>query len=366
MRIGVLTETRPELTPERAPEHAQHVGAETIAFGAGSCSPRPHCDVPGLQALSTRGEELRAKAADVGLEFSAMNASGNHLYPSEDDADASASDAIRLAGELGVERVVLMSGLPAGTHGDAMSNGITTSWPPETNAMPECQWNDVVLPYWSAFSRFARAVGVAHLAVEMHADQLVYDVPSTLPPRDEIGDRRLYVDHNHLIRMGADPLVAIAEFGEAIVHVHAKDTRIEAAVDVRSGLESLTVDHAPERARNSVTVGRRRSTSCCLTSATRCSPTSTAGSSTERRRRRSSPFSQSGRSTARRSSRSCGACGRCASTVSSSMATADGGTLREHDAEGAREEEGRCWDRGLRPRGRAIRRDGILHRPRAS
>lgn len=134
---------------------------------------------------------------------------------------------------------------------------ITTSWPPETTQMLEHQWNDIALPYWADFAEFARAQGITKLAVEMHANQLVYNVPSALRLRDAIGDIvGVNFDPSHLFWMGADPLAAIAELGNAIQHVHAKDTRIETSVAVRSRLEGLTVHHPAERSWNYVTVGR--------------------------------------------------------------------------------------------------------------
>ncbi|HKO86499.1 MAG TPA: hypothetical protein VJ140_18520, partial [Actinomycetota bacterium] len=51
--------------------------------------------------------------------------------------------------------------------------------------------------------------------------------PSARPPPQ----RSLYPactphHHHHLMWMGADPLASIAALGDAVYHVHAKDTRI--------------------------------------------------------------------------------------------------------------------------------------------
>lgn len=257
MKIGVLTDSLTGLTLDDALAHARSVGAETVEFGAGTWSPRPHLDVRALLASAERRAELLARVADAGLGISAINASGNQLHPDEPGADGITRDAIRLAGLLGVDRVVLMSGLPAGAPGDRMPNWVTTSWPPETTQMLDYQWNEVALPYWAEFAEFAAEQGVTRLAVEMHGNQLVYNVPSALKLREEIGGIvGVNFDPSHLIWMGADPLAAVAELGDAIFHVHAKDTRIEDAVAVRSRLEYLTVHHPAERSWNYVTVGR--------------------------------------------------------------------------------------------------------------
>ncbi|KAB1640233.1 sugar phosphate isomerase/epimerase family protein [Gulosibacter chungangensis] len=226
-------------------------------FGGGSWSPKPHLDVEHLLSSKNARDEFQKKLADAGLEISALNASGNQLHPAEPGNDELTRDVVRVAGELGVETVVLMSGLPAGVPGDQMPNWITTSWPPETTQMLQYQWNEVALPYWEGFAKFSTAQGVSKLAVEMHANQLVYNVPSLLHLRREIGDIvGANFDPSHLMWMGADPLEAVAALSGAIYHVHAKDTRIEQAAAVRSRLEYLTVDHPLERSWNYVTVGR--------------------------------------------------------------------------------------------------------------
>ena len=257
MHIGVLTDSLPDLTLDEALAHARGVGAETVEFGAGPWSPKPHISVPDLLASQGTRADLKRRVEGEGLGISAINASGNPLHPGEPGNDGVTRDAIRLAGELGVGTVVLMSGLPAGREGDLMPNWITTSWPPETTQMLEHQWNDVALPYWADLAEFARGAGVSRLAVEMHGNQLVYNVPSALRLREEIGETvGVNFDPSHLIWMGADPLQAIPALGSAIQHVHAKDTRVEEAAQVRSRLEYLTLDHPAERAWNFVTVGR--------------------------------------------------------------------------------------------------------------
>lgn len=257
MRIGVLTDSLANLSLDEALTLARGCGAETVEFGAGTWSQQPHLDVSSLLGSARLRDEFMTHVADHGLSVSAINASGNQLHPSEPDADRVTRDAVRLAGELGIGTVVLMSGLPAGAPGDRMPNWITTSWPPETTRMLEHQWNDVALPYWAEFAEFAAAQGLAHLAVEMHGNQLVYNVPTALRLREAIGDIvGVNFDPSHLMWMGADPLAAISELGDAIQHVHAKDTRLEASAAVRSRLEYLTVDHPGERAWNYVTVGR--------------------------------------------------------------------------------------------------------------
>lgn len=58
--------------------------------------------------------------------------------------------------------------------------------------------------------------------------------------------------------MGADPIASIRALGDVVYHVHAKDTRIEPNVALRTVLETLALftDTPEDRAWNYVTLGR--------------------------------------------------------------------------------------------------------------
>ena len=149
-----------------------------------------------------------------------------------------------------------MSGLPA-NPGDTFPAWITTVWPPENLRLLEHQWT-VAVDYWGVLADEAGRRGV-RIAVEMHANQLVYSVPGLLRLREAVGDTvGANFDPSHLLWMGADPIAAIAALGDdrgAIHHVHAKDTRIEARAAVASRLETIPNERTDERAWNYVAVG---------------------------------------------------------------------------------------------------------------
>jgi sugar phosphate isomerase/epimerase len=87
-------------------------------------------------------------------------------------------------------------------------------------------------------------------------DMVVYNVPTLLRLREAVGPEvGANYDPSHLMWMGADPIAAIDALGDAIFHVHAKDTRIEPLVAVRSRLETAAPAHADERSWNYVTLG---------------------------------------------------------------------------------------------------------------
>ncbi|MCE3551512.1 sugar phosphate isomerase/epimerase [Pseudonocardia sp. RS11V-5] len=258
MQIGLLTDSLSTLTRAEALDTAAELGVETVEIGLGGehggWSPAPHADLPDLLADADAREALRRDVTSRGLRLGAFNAAGNPLHPVEGERDDRVlRGALQLAEEFGVGTVVTMSGLPA-NPGDTFPAWITTVWPPENLRLLEHQWS-VAVDYWGGIADEARRRGV-RIAVEMHANQLVYGVPGLLRLREAVGDVvGANFDPSHLWWMGADPLAAIAALDGAIHHVHAKDTRIEDRAAVASRLETIPNERTGERAWNYVAVG---------------------------------------------------------------------------------------------------------------
>ncbi|MDO0909438.1 sugar phosphate isomerase/epimerase [Streptomyces sp. DT2A-34] len=258
MKIGLNTDSVGHLTLDETLDLAAELGLDHVEFATGAWSTAPHIDIDRLLDSDGARRELLAKVADRGLTISALTCSGNPLHPgpSGREHDQVARRTIALAPLLGIDRVVMMSGLPGGP-GDANPNWITVSWPPETTQILDWQWTEVVIPYWRDLVAHSRDRGVPKLALEMHAHQVVYNVPTLLRLREEVGPVvGANFDPSHLMWMGADPLAAIETLGEAIYHVHAKDTRLEPSRQaLTSRLETLPVMAAKDRSWNYVTLG---------------------------------------------------------------------------------------------------------------
>jgi hypothetical protein len=156
MRIGLVADGLPDLALPDLLRTAAELGIATLEFGCGNWSAAPHLKLDALlDSVAARDDFLAALAAH-GLSISALNCSGNPLHPGEHGRAhrAVTSKTIRLAGLLGVSRVVLMSGCPGGP-GDANANWITTAWPPEAARVLEWQWSEQVIPYWHGLVREA-------------------------------------------------------------------------------------------------------------------------------------------------------------------------------------------------------------------
>ncbi len=258
MKLGMITDSVGQLPFDAMLAFAEKVGLDSLEFACGNWSSAPHLDRHVLLQDAGMRRDFLARLAGHGLSISALNCSGNPLHPGEEGQahDTVTRETIALAGLLGVDRVVMMSGCP-GAPGDSYPNWITVCWPPETQRILQWQWDEVLIPYWRDLAAYARANGVARLCLELHGQQNVYNVPTLLRLREAVGDVvGANFDPSHLMWMGADPLAAIRALGPAIYHVHAKDTRIDpAAVALHSRLETIPSQNWQQRSWNYVTLG---------------------------------------------------------------------------------------------------------------
>jgi sugar phosphate isomerase/epimerase len=258
MKIGIVSDSLADLPFEQMLDAAEALGIQGVEVNTGNWSTAPHLDLSGLLADGAARRAFLAAFEDRGLELIALNANGNQLHP-VDGARQSAilEGTLRLAGMLGIETVCLMSGLPPGGPEDLTPNWIVSSWPPETGRILAWQWSERLLPYWRDLAALAKESGVRRLCVEMHGNQLVYNVPSLLRLRSEIGPIvGANLDPSHLMWMGADPLAAVDALGPAIFHVHAKDAYLNRPKQATTSLlESGSLTDIPARSWTYVTLG---------------------------------------------------------------------------------------------------------------
>lgn len=258
MKIGIVTDSLSTLPFEEMLDTVAELGIEGIELNSANWSTAPHCDLEGLLTSADARRSLLDAVESRGLKLYALNANGNQLHPTDGERQSKALyDTITLAGELGLESVSCMSGLPGGSPEDKTPNWIVTSWPPETQKILKWQWEDVLFPYWEKLVKHAEASGVNQLNVELHGTQLVYNVPTLLRLREEFGPVvGANMDPSHMMWMGGDPLAAIDALGSALVHVHAKDTYVsEANTALKTRLENGPLDDLENRSWWYITLG---------------------------------------------------------------------------------------------------------------
>jgi sugar phosphate isomerase/epimerase len=258
MKIGMITDSLGNLSFDEMLRASAELGLETLEFACGNWSSAPHIDLAAMLDSGATRAEFVAKVRDHGLTIAALNCSGNPLHPGPQGKKHRqvTEDTIRLASLLGIDRVVMMSGLPGGP-GDANPNWIITDWPPECADIQRYQWDDCIIPYWRDLVTFSNNLGIRKLCLELHGHQAVYNVQTLFRLRDAVGETvGANYDPSHPMWMGADPIAAVRRLGSAIYYVHAKDTRVEpipAAID--GVLDARPPNHYADRAWNYITLG---------------------------------------------------------------------------------------------------------------
>ncbi len=257
MKLGFVSDSLGGQSFDKMLDNAARMGVSGVEVNTGGWSTAPHFDLKAMKSSAEARKAFLSAFESRGLEVISLNANGNPLHPTDRAQGDCLLDTIRVAGEMGIETVCTMSGLPAGSRTDVMPNWVVSSWPPETQDILRFQWEEVLVPFWEGAIAVARESGVRQIALELHGNQCVYNVPSLLKLREMVGPVvGANLDPSHLFWMGADPLVAAETLGEAIYHVHAKDTMLNAPVQATTSvLENGSLIDIPERSWSYVTLG---------------------------------------------------------------------------------------------------------------
>jgi sugar phosphate isomerase/epimerase len=257
MKLGFVSDSLGGLPFDVMLDHAKRLGVSGVEVNTGGWSTAPHFDMAAMKTSAGARTAFLGAFANRGLEIIALNANCNPLHPTDHKQADCLRDTIRLAGALGVKKVCTMSGLPAGRAGDLMPNWVVSSWPPETQDILRYQWEEKLIPFWTEIVALAQTHGVEQIALELHGNQVVYNVPSLLKLRAAVGPTiGANLDPSHLFWMGADPLIAAQALGAALYHVHAKDTFLNAPVQATASLlENGSLMDIPARSWSYITLG---------------------------------------------------------------------------------------------------------------
>jgi sugar phosphate isomerase/epimerase len=237
MKLGFVSDSLSRYPLAEILNSAARMGVHGIEVNTGGWSTAPHLNLQSMLNDALQRRDFSKQFSDRGLSIASLNANGNPVHPTDLKQGQCLKDTIRLAGEMGIKTVCTMSGLPAGSKTDAMPNWIVATWPPETQTMLKYQWDDVLLPFWTESVELAKSCGVEKIALELHGSQCVYNVPTLLRLREAVGPIvGANLDPSHLFWMGADPLAAVDALGEAVYHVHAKDTWLNSLTQATTSL----------------------------------------------------------------------------------------------------------------------------------
>ena len=231
MKLSVLSNLYGDRPLADVLSHFRDLGVEMVEIGCGGYPGKAHCDPDVLLNDEGKLEEFRALFAAYGIGICALSCHGNAVHPNKEIAAAFDRDfrnCVLLAEKLSVDTIVTFSGCPGDSPEAKYPNWVTCPWPDDFLKILEYQWNEVLIPYWKEAAAFAEAHNVRRIAFEMHPGFCVYNPETCLKLRKAVSPiLGANLDPSHLLWQGIKPANAIRYLGDAIYHVHAKDTKID-------------------------------------------------------------------------------------------------------------------------------------------
>jgi sugar phosphate isomerase/epimerase len=228
VRVGVFTALLSQFPLDQVIQKLKTLNLDTVELGTGNYPGDPHCK---LSMLDNKAEldTFKKKLDDNGIKISALSCHGEPLHPNADlrkRNQETQRQTILLAEKLGVPVVIDFSGCPGESETSKYPNWVTSPWPPHYQELLAWQWEHVAAPFWTERTKFAADHGVK-IAIEMHPGFIVYSPETMLRLRSIAGPNiGCNYDPSHMFWQGIDPIKAIRVLGDAIFHVHAKDTQI--------------------------------------------------------------------------------------------------------------------------------------------
>lgn len=240
MKLCVLANLYAKKPLEEVLPMLKGMGVEAVEIGCGGYPGKDHCDPEVLLNDDAKLAQWLGLFEKYGIELAALSCHGNPVHP--DPAIAAAYDkdfrnAVLLAEKVGVDTIVTFSGCPGDHPGAKYPNWVTCPWPEDFLAVLDYQWNEVLIPYWKEACAFAEAHHINRIALELHPGFCCYNTETLLKLRKAVGPViGANFDPSHLIWQGMEPAAAIRMLGDAIYHVHAKDTKIDEINKARIGV----------------------------------------------------------------------------------------------------------------------------------
>ncbi|HKH53159.1 MAG TPA: sugar phosphate isomerase/epimerase, partial [Mycobacterium sp.] len=115
MKLGVYTAILHDRPLREALQVVGSLGLPGAEINAGGFLPTPHLPVDDVLSGAVTPQQYLSTFDGTGVSIAGLNCNGNPLHPDPEVGPQDAEDlrrAIRVAGLLGVDRVVAMSGLP--------------------------------------------------------------------------------------------------------------------------------------------------------------------------------------------------------------------------------------------------------------
>lgn len=239
--LGAYTACLHDRTLPEALDVVKAAGLTGAEINVGGFIPSPHAPVDSLLASQTARDEYLGIFEEKGVELAGLTASGNSVNPLPDIGPRHHYDlkrSIELAGKLGVEEIVCMSGAPGSDPDAKYPSWVVNPWDGVYGEVLDYQMS-VLDPYWREMDQRAQDNNVK-LAIELHPHNTIFTPVGFMEFAERIDAKNVGVnmDPSHLMWQQMDSIEATRYLGDKVFHVHAKDTKIEPGVGIRGVLDT--------------------------------------------------------------------------------------------------------------------------------
>ncbi len=233
MKLSIFSVVYKDKTLDEALDNIVDKGVRYVEIGAGGFIGKEHCN-PGV-LLKDRDElkKFQKRFSSRDIKIASLSCHGNPLHPQKDQAQMyhqHIRDAIDLASELGVDRIVTFSGCPGDSEGSEYPNWPVSPFPEDFQTVFKWQWQEKLIPYWTKMGQYAQEKGVK-IAMEMHGGYSVHSPYTAIKMRRETGCNFIgaNLDPSHMWWQGINPVKAIRYLTaqDCLFYFHAKDAMID-------------------------------------------------------------------------------------------------------------------------------------------
>ncbi len=248
MKLGAYTACLHDKPIAAALSILAGMGLDSAEINSGGFIPSPHLPIEDLKSSDTAVSEYLDLFRTSGVALTALNCNGNPLDTDPQVRATTQQDiftSIELAAELGVKRVVTMSGTPGTQDGAGLPAWNVLPWHSAYLDVRDYQWS-VAVPFWKTVQERAADADVK-VCLEMHPGNIVFNPRTMVRLAEEINATHVgaEMDPSHLFWQGIDPTEAVKSLGDLVYNAAAKDTRINPAAKVNGVLDDAFTRVAP-------------------------------------------------------------------------------------------------------------------------
>jgi len=245
LKISIFSVVYKDLPLEEALDRIKAKGVDSVEVGAGGFIGKDHCNPGELLKDKEKLKKFSDAFKSRGMEINCLSCHGNPVHPQKalaDEYHQDIKDAIDLASELGVEKIVTFSGCPGDSDGAKYPNWPVSPFPEDFQTIVKWQWKEKLIPYWTEMGKYAEGRGVK-IALELHGGYSVHTPYTMIKMREETGCKFIggNLDPSHMWWQGIDPVKAARYLNakDCMFHFHAKDAFVDSEYVSYYGLTDM-------------------------------------------------------------------------------------------------------------------------------